>query len=74
MSFSVVQHRERPHAVFFESDDVRFCVGSLNQGRKGWEFHYEPAANCLKEPWHAKLATYGCQQVELMASTERLTK
>ena len=74
MSFTIVQHVGRPHAVFFESDDVRFCVGSLSQGRKGWEFHYEPAANCLKEPWRAKLEVYGKLQAQLMAVTERLTK
>jgi hypothetical protein len=63
----------RPEAILFETDDLSICVGQVSLTvRRGWEFHFGVAANCLKPGCHAELKAFGDELVALRKIKDRM--
>ena len=73
MSFVIRQHKPRPDQVWLETDDVAMCVGQISLSlRRGWEFHFEGSANCLKPKRRSELKAFGDEQVTLRNIKDRM--
>lgn len=63
----------RPESILFETDDLSICVGQVcYTTRFGWEFHFEGAANCLKQERHDELRAFGDEQAVIRNITDRM--
>jgi hypothetical protein len=57
----------------FETDDLSICVGQVSLTvRRGWEFHFAGAANCLKPGCHAELKAFVDELVALRKIKDRM--
>jgi len=49
------------------------CVGQVSLSiRRGWEFHFEGAANCLRPGCRAELKAFGDELVALRKIKDRM--
>ncbi len=72
MSFWIEPRVNRPHPVWFETEEIKLCVGEFSCDKGKWQFHHNHVSAALKIDSLEKLINWSKEQVLVLTITDRL--